>query len=74
MDSSLEELLELVRMAAKAPAGMILEGFRNPQLRVDLKSDGSVVTPCDRQSERLIRDILAKAGPWPLLGEEFGWG
>ncbi len=74
MDSGLEELLELARRAALAPAAMILEGFRNPQLQVDLKADGSVVTRADRDSERLIRQIVASAGPWPLLGEEFGSG
>src|SRR5580692_7081255 len=74
MDASLVELLELVRSAAAAPAGMILEQFRSAQLQVDLKADGSVVTRCDRQAERLIRELVAKAGPWPLLGEEFGLG
>jgi histidinol-phosphatase len=74
MDGSLDELLELVRTAAAAPAGMILEEFRSAQLQVDMKADGSVVTRCDRQAERLIRELVAKAGPWPLLGEEFGLG
>jgi fructose-1,6-bisphosphatase/inositol monophosphatase family enzyme len=74
MDSGLEELLELVRRAATAPAGLILEGFRNPVLQVDIKTDGSVVTRFDRESEQLIRQIVAGAGPWPLLGEEFGLG
>jgi histidinol-phosphatase len=74
MDSRLKDLLELARSAATAPAGMILEGFRNPQLQVDIKADGSVVTRSDREAERLIRLILAGAGPWPLLGEEFGLG
>ena len=74
MDSRLEELLELARQAATAPAGLILEGFRNPQLRIELKADGSVVTRFDRMSEQLIREIVAAAGPWPLLGEEFGMG
>jgi histidinol-phosphatase len=74
MDSQLKDLLQLVRSAAMAPAGMILAGFRNPQLQVDIKSDGSVVTPSDREAERLIRQIVAGAGPWPLLGEEFGLG
>ena len=74
MDSRLEELLELARQAATAPAGLILEGFRNPQLRIELKADGSVVTRFDRMSEQLIREIIAGAGPWPLLGEEFGLG
>jgi histidinol-phosphatase len=74
MDSRLEDLLELATMAASAPAAMILEGFRNPQLQVDIKADGSVVTRSDRESERLIRQVVAGAGPWPLLGEEFGFG
>jgi histidinol-phosphatase len=74
MDSRLADLLELVRSAASAPAGMIMEGFRNPALQIDTKSDGSVVTQCDRQAERLIRQIVAHAGSWPLLGEEFGLG
>ena len=74
MDSRLEELLELARQAATAPAGLILEGFRSPQLRIELKADGSVVTRFDRMSEQLIREIVAGAGPWPLLGEEFGLG
>ncbi|HTB66613.1 MAG TPA: inositol monophosphatase family protein [Steroidobacteraceae bacterium] len=74
MDSRLEKLLELVRVAATAPAGLILEGFRNPELQIDIKADGSVVTRFDRESEQLIREIVAGAGPWPLLGEEFGLG
>ncbi|HEX3836272.1 MAG TPA: inositol monophosphatase family protein [Steroidobacteraceae bacterium] len=74
MDLPLEELLERVRLAVTAPAGLILEGFRNPQLHTDLKADGSVVTRYDRESEQLIRQIVGGAGPWPVLGEEFGWG
>ncbi len=74
MDSQLQDLLELAKRAATAPAGMILEGFRSPQLQVDIKADGSVVTRSDREAERLIRQIVAGAGPWPLLGEEFGLG
>jgi fructose-1,6-bisphosphatase/inositol monophosphatase family enzyme len=74
MDLPLEELLGRVRAAAAAPAGLILEGFRDPQLRIDLKPDGSVVTRFDRESEQLIREIVGRAGPWPVLGEEFGMG
>ncbi|HEY6453726.1 MAG TPA: inositol monophosphatase family protein [Steroidobacteraceae bacterium] len=74
MDLPLEQLLELARLAVTAPAGLILEGFRNPELHLDIKADGSVVTRFDRESEQLIREIVAGAGPWPLLGEEFGWG
>ncbi|HEY4341552.1 MAG TPA: inositol monophosphatase family protein [Steroidobacteraceae bacterium] len=72
MELQLDALLELARQAATAPAGLILEGFRNPQLPIEFKADGSVVTRADRQSEELIRQIVAAAGPWPLLGEEFG--
>jgi histidinol-phosphatase len=53
---------------------MIMEGFRHPSLQIDIKADGSVVTCCDRAAERLIREIVAHNGPWPLLGEEFGLG
>jgi len=74
MDSRMGELLELVRLAATAPAGLILEGFRSPELQTDIKADGSVVTRFDRESEQLVREIVAGAGPWPLLGEEFGLG
>jgi histidinol-phosphatase len=74
MDSRLEDLLQLVRSAAAAPAAMIMEGFRNPKLQIDTKADGSVVTRCDREAERLIREIVAGVGSWPLLGEEFGLG
>ncbi len=74
MDFRLEELLEVVQRAAAAPAELILQGFRNPQLQIDMKTDGSVVTRFDRESERIIRDIVARAGPWPVLGEEFGLG
>ncbi len=74
MELRLEELLQRGRSAATAPSGMILEGFRNPQLQINIKPDGSVITRCDREAERLIRELLAPAGPWPLLGEEFGLG
>ena len=74
MDSGLEQLLELARLAAAAPAGLILKGYRSPELQIDIKADGSVVTRFDRESEQLVREIVAAAGPWPLLGEEFGLG
>lgn len=74
MDLPLERLLERVRSAAAAPAGLIMAGFRNPTLQIDIKADGSVVTRCDREAERLIREIVAREGSWPLLGEEFGLG
>jgi histidinol-phosphatase len=74
MDSRLEGLLGAARSAVVAPAGLILTGFRHPKLEIDIKADGSVVTHADREAERLIRRLVAEAGPWPLLGEEFGLG
>jgi histidinol-phosphatase len=74
MNSRVEDLLERVRQAVAAPSGLIMQGFRDPQLQVDIKADGSVVTRFDRESELLVRNVLAEFGPWPLLGEEFGLG
>jgi histidinol-phosphatase len=76
----LPRLLELARQAAVAPSSLILTGFRNPSLPVERKSDGSPVTPFDREAEQQIRKILAGAGAgdsdpvhqWPVLGEEYG--
>ena len=53
---------------------LILSGFRSPTLKWERKSDGSVVTPFDLESERRIRTFLEteQAHPWPVLGEELG--
>jgi histidinol-phosphatase len=68
------QMLELATRAAVAPSTLILSGYRNPSLPVELKSDGSPVTPFDRQAEQQIRQILGSdpQQPWPVLGEEFG--
>jgi len=58
---------ELVRHAGE----VALEGFRHPDLAVDHKSDGSVVTAYDRRVERLLREGIAEAFPDDgVLGEE----
>ena len=70
----LDRILELATRAARGPSELILSGFRNPGLAVERKSDGSPVTPFDREAEQQIRQIL-KSDPdhiWPVLGEEFG--
>ena len=70
----LDLILELATRAAQGPTQQILSGFRNPKLPVEHKSDGSPVTPFDREAEQQIRQIL-KSDPdhiWPVLGEEFG--
>jgi len=71
---ALARLLELATRAALAPAAAILSGFRNPGLSVERKSDGSPVTPFDREAEQVIRGVLQSDAEhlWPVLGEEFG--
>lgn len=70
---SISHMVELATRAAVAPTSLILSGFRNPNLSVAHKSDGSPVTPFDRQAEQQIREILGSdQPPWPVLGEEFG--
>jgi histidinol-phosphatase len=70
----LQHLLDLATRAAIAPSSKILCGYRNPELPVERKSDGSPVTPFDREAEQQIRQILASdtGQVWPVLGEEFG--
>jgi histidinol-phosphatase len=63
----------LATRAALAPSSLILSGFRNPNLSVEHKSDGSPVTEFDRRAERSIREVLGSEDPaWPVLGEEYG--
>jgi len=68
------ELLQLAMRAAQHASADILAAFRNPDLAIDLKADGSVVTAADKEGERQIRALLANAHPYvyPVLGEEMG--
>jgi histidinol-phosphatase len=70
----LQRLLDLAIRAAMTPSSTILNGFRNPTLTVERKSDGSPVTPFDREAEQQIRQVLGSDAEqvWPVLGEEFG--
>jgi histidinol-phosphatase len=70
----LARLLELAIEAARTPSAKILSGFRNPALPVEIKADGSPVTPFDREAEQLIRGVLQSDPQYrfPVLGEEFG--
>jgi histidinol phosphatase-like enzyme (inositol monophosphatase family) len=50
---------------------LTLDWFRRADLRVDRKTDGSVVTDADHAAERLIRDRLAARFPGDsVIGEE----
>lgn len=72
----LESLPELVKFAngVADEAGRIsLRYFRvDPELLI--KADGSPVTVADRETERVIRDLLSRSYPrHAVFGEEFGW-
>jgi fructose-1,6-bisphosphatase/inositol monophosphatase family enzyme len=60
--------------AARHVSADIHAAFRNPSLAIDLKADGSVVTPADQEGERKIRAWLSSthAHVYPVLGEEMG--
>jgi fructose-1,6-bisphosphatase/inositol monophosphatase family enzyme len=52
-------------------AELALEGFRRPDLAVDRKGDGTVVTAYDRAVERLLREGIAAELPDDgIVGEE----
>lgn len=63
----LEEAVTLARMAGE----LTLRYFRNADLGIDEKGDGTPVTVADRGAERLIREELATRHPDDgILGEE----
>lgn len=63
----LSEAVELARAAGEAT----LRWFRNDELAIDRKGDGTPVTQADREAERLIRAELAVRHPDDgVLGEE----
>jgi histidinol-phosphatase len=65
----LEEAVALAREAGELTLGW----FRNDDLQIDRKGDGTPVTQADRAAERLIRDHLAANHPDDaILGEEEG--
>jgi len=68
------ELLDIAIRAAQQASPDILSAFRNPHLAIELKGDGSVVTPADKEGERKIRAFFSSAHPhvYPVLGEEMG--
>lgn len=73
-DHLLPDLLSLAVAATRSVSGLILSGFRNPELSFERKADGSVVTRYDREAEQGIRTFLGRYQPypWPVFGEEMG--
>ncbi|MBC8269436.1 MAG: histidinol-phosphatase [Rhodospirillaceae bacterium] len=64
--------LELAVKLAECAHTSVLSYFRNP-LDVDTKSDESPVTIADRETERMMRELIGETFPdHGILGEEFG--
>lgn len=74
--AAVEALPELVRFAntvADAARQTSLRYFRvDPEMLI--KADGSPVSVADRETEQVIRDLLARRYPGHgVFGEEYGW-
>jgi myo-inositol-1(or 4)-monophosphatase len=74
-DNGTAALRELARTAAERAATLIEDGRPDGLGVADTKSSPTdVVTEMDRASERLLRDLLARARPQDgFLGEEYGY-
>ncbi len=70
---ALPELLRFANTVADAARQTSLRYFRSdPELLI--KTDGSPVTVADRETERVIWDLLTRSYPrHGVLGEEYGW-
>ncbi|HEX7096802.1 MAG TPA: inositol monophosphatase family protein [Acidimicrobiales bacterium] len=63
----LEDVVDIVRRAGE----LTLQWFGRPDLRVDVKGDGSPVTEADRATERFLREELSARFPDDaIVGEE----
>jgi histidinol phosphatase-like enzyme (inositol monophosphatase family) len=70
---ALRARLSLARRIAVEAEWLALKWYQSPELAVETKPDGSVVTAVDKDTERMIRDAVASAFPDDsVLGEEFG--
>ena len=72
---NLAKARELAITAAEAVSAQTLRQFRNPELAVENKDDGSPVTMADREAEQRIRRTLETSpdfGGFDIVGEEFG--
>jgi histidinol phosphatase-like enzyme (inositol monophosphatase family) len=70
---ALPELVKFANTVADAARRTSLRYFR-AELELHIKEDGSPVTVADRETERVIRDLLARSYPQHgVFGEEHGW-
>lgn len=71
--SDLSGLVDEARDVAVRAGDLTLEWFRRPDLPVERKHDGTVVTEADRAAEVVVRRHVAEAHPDDaLVGEEHG--
>jgi len=67
-----DDLALALRLAGRADA-LLMRGFRSPALAVEVKADGTPVTPVDRDVDAAVRGELARArGGDAVLAEESG--
>jgi histidinol phosphatase-like enzyme (inositol monophosphatase family) len=74
-DGSIEigRRLQLANRIAVAAGKLTLKHFRNEELKVIRKGDGSPLTIADQEAETFLRDEISKAFPEDgIVGEEFG--
>lgn len=72
-DAEVAERLSWAVEIARSAGQETLRWFRDPNLAVEMKGDGSPVTVADRAAEQLLRDAIASRFPNDaVLGEEFG--
>lgn len=69
------ELRSTLETLARQAGDITLKYFQNPELAVEAKSDDSPVTIADRETEKFIREEVARLFPGDMVvGEEFGEG
>lgn len=69
LETRLDDALGIAREMGSHALGF----FRDQALQIDVKTDGTIVTQVDRETERLGCDMIHKAHPGDsILGEEHG--
>jgi histidinol phosphatase-like enzyme (inositol monophosphatase family) len=69
---NLDQFQNLVFDWTRESGKLILEHFRDPDLKVDQKKDASPVTQADRQAEQVLRERISEHFPTHgIVGEEF---
>ena len=67
------EFKRFIEILAEESGKIIAPLFRNPNLKVELKADQSVVTIADRSAEERLRLLIKRRYPeHGIVGEEFG--